>query len=87
MQHLQKLINIFHNIHSDKATAISSPIDPAPLMAKAKFRPEALTSKQKQDQLAKANGTNKCAKKTWVFNFYLYFDLVLLKAKEFFLVT
>ena len=39
VQHLRKLVSIFHKDHSNKPTAISSPIDLAPPMAKRNAPP------------------------------------------------
>lgn len=52
-------------------------------MAKSTIGLEGST-KKKRDQLAKANGTNKRAKKTWTSSFYLIFDLVLIADKKFY---
>ncbi len=63
--HLYKLISTFHRDYPEKLTATSLPIDSAPLMARPTVKPRAKASstKQKQGRPAKANGTNKRAKK------------------------
>ncbi len=69
--HLCKLINTFHYDHLEKLTATSPPIDSAPPMARpiVKPRAEVSSTKRKQDRPAKANGTNKRAKKSWTSSF------------------
>ena len=39
VQHLRKLINLFHKDHPDKLTATSPAIDTAPLMARPRVTP------------------------------------------------
>ncbi len=64
--HLCKLINTFHRDYPEKPTATFPLIHSAPPMARptVKLRAEALSTKRKRDRLAKANGTNKRAKKS-----------------------
>ncbi len=66
--YLHKLISTFYYDHFDKPIAISPLIDSAPLMARLTMRfivrLEALSTKQKRDRSAKANGTSKRIKKS-----------------------
>lgn len=63
VEYLWRLITTFDKKHFEKPIATFSPINLIPLMARAiiKFKVKA-SIKQKRDQLAKANGTNKRAK-------------------------
>ena len=45
VQHLRKLINLFHKDHPDKPTATSPTIDTAQLMARPTIRPTVKSSK------------------------------------------
>ena len=51
VQHLRKLINLFHKDHSDKPTATSEAIDTAPLMARPTIKPAAKPTAPKQKQV------------------------------------
>ncbi len=64
--HLRKLINTFYRDHPEKPTATSSPIDSAPPIARPTVKPRAEDSstKTKRGRPAKANDTNKYAKKS-----------------------
>ena len=64
VQHLRKLISLFHKNHPNKQTATSEAIDTAPPMARPiiKLAAKPITSKQKQGQ-PPGNSTNKQAKK------------------------
>lgn len=53
-------------------------------MTKPSVKPKTST-KQKHGQLVKANNTNKHAKKSWIFNFCLVFDPILIANKKFYL--
>lgn len=57
VQHLKKLINLFHKNHSDKLTATSPTIDTTPPIARLSVKPIAEPIEQKRDWLA--NSTNK----------------------------
>ena len=73
VQHLRKLISLFHKDHPDKLTATSSAIDTAPPMARLTLKP-AEPSKQKRGR--PANSTNKRAKKLTAFDFYRIFGWI-----------
>ena len=60
VQHLKKLISLFHKDHPDKPTATFPAIDTAPPMARPTIKP---TGPPKQKQGRPANSTNKRAKK------------------------
>ncbi len=64
--HLCKLISTFYHDHPKKPTAISPPINSVLPMVRSTVKPrvETLSIKQKRGRPAKANGTNKCAKKS-----------------------
>ncbi len=64
--HLYKLINTLYCNHLEKLTTTSPPIDSTSPIARPtiKSRAEASNTKQKRDQLTKANGTSKCTKKS-----------------------
>ncbi len=64
--HLRKLISTFHHDYLEKPTVTSPPIDSTPPMARPTVKPsaEASSIKRKQGRPAKANGTNKHAKKS-----------------------
>ena len=78
VQHLRKLISLFHKNHSDKPTATSEAIDTAPPMARPTVRPTATaTGQPKRKRGRPVNSTNKQTKKSWAaFDFYLVFGLV-----------
>ena len=64
VQHLRKLISLFHKDHPDKPIATSPAIDTAPPMARPTIRPTVkLTEPLKRKQGRPANSTNKRAKK------------------------
>ena len=56
VQHLRKLICLFHKDHPDKPTATSPAIDTAPPMARSTVK---LPAKQKQGQPAKGRATKR----------------------------
>ena len=60
VQHLRKLISLFHNDHPDKPTATFPAINTAPSMARPTVKP---TEPLKQKREQPANSTNKRAKK------------------------
>ena len=69
IQHLRKLISLFHKDHLKKPTAIFLPINSAPPMARLTVKPTAKsTTNRKRDQ--PGNSANKQAKKNWTF--YLF---------------
>ena len=62
VQHLRKLIRLFHKNHPEKPIATSPPINSAPPMAKPTVKPTAKsTTKRKRGR--PANSANKQAKK------------------------
>ena len=63
IQHLQKLITIFHKKHLEKLTTTSTSINTAPPMARPTVRPKTSTTKQKCGWLTKTAATNKRTKK------------------------
>ncbi len=69
--HLHKLISTFHHDHPEKSTANSLPINSAQPIERLIIKPkaEASSTKRKQSKTAKANGTNKRAKKNWTSSF------------------
>ena len=74
VQHLRKLISLFHTEHPDKPTATSPAIDTAPPMARPIVKP---TEPPKRKRGRLANNTNKRAKKNWaVFDFYRVFGRI-----------
>ena len=62
VQHLRKLISLFHKDHPDKPATTSPAIDTAPLMARPTVT---ATEPLKQKRKRPTNGTNKRAKKNW----------------------
>ena len=78
VQHLKKLISLFHKDHPDKPTATSLTINTAPPIARVIVRPTIKpteSSKQKQRRLA--NSTNKRTKKNKAaFDFYRIFGQI-----------
>ncbi len=81
-----KLISTYYRDYFDKPTTTSLPIDSAWLMARPTVKPKAKPSstKQKCGWPAKANGTNKHAKKSWTLSFYLVFSPISIASKRFF---
>ena len=74
VQHLRKLISLFHKDHPDKPTATSPAIDTAPPMARPTVKP---TGPPKRKRGRPANSTNKRAKKNWAaFDFYRVFGRI-----------
>ena len=66
VQHLRKLISLFHKDHSEKPIATSPPVDSALPIARPTVKPTAKsTIKRKRGQ--PANSANKRAKKNWTF--------------------
>ena len=68
VQHLRKLISLFHKDHPDKPTAISEAIDTVPPIAKPIIKPAAkptvkLTAPKQKRGRPPGNNTNKRAKK------------------------
>ena len=58
VQHLKKLISLFHKDHPEKSTAISPPVNSIPPMVKPIVKPTAKsTTKRKRGRLA--NSANK----------------------------
>ena len=71
LQHLRKLISLFHKDHPDKSTATSHAINTIPPMARPTIKP---TGPPKQKRGWPANSINKRAKKNWAaFDFYRVF--------------
>ena len=66
VQHLRKLISLFHENHPDKPTAIFETINTALSMAKSIVQPTAIKQKRGQS----ANNTNKQAKSWVAFDIY-----------------
>ena len=73
VQHLKKLINLFHKNHPDKSTATSPAINIAPLMVRSTVKP---TDFPKQKRGWPANSTNKRVKKWAAFDFYRVFGWI-----------
>ena len=74
VQHLRKLISLFHKDHPDKPITTSPAIDTAPPIARPTITPT-VPLKQKRGQLAKS--TNKRTKKNWAeFDFYSVFGQI-----------
>lgn len=82
IQHFRKLVTTFYTKHSEKSMATSLLINSAPLITKPTIRPKAST-KERRDQPAKANSTNKHTKKTLTSSFYLVFDPISIIGKRF----
>ena len=61
VQHLKKLISLFHKDHPKKPTTTSLPVDSAPSMARLTVKPAKSITKRKQGQ--PANNINKQDKK------------------------
>ena len=78
VQHLRKLISLFHKDHPDKPTATFPTIDTAPPMARPTVRPTVKpTEPPKPKRGRPANSTNKRAKKNWAaFDFYCVFGQI-----------
>ena len=75
VQHLWKLISLFHKNHPDKLTAISEAINTAPPIVRPMIMPTTKPTKWKQGR--PANSINKRAKKNWdVFDFNRVFGFV-----------
>ena len=72
VQHLKKLIRLFHKNHSEKLTATFLHINSALAMARPTVKSTA-KSITKRKQSRPVNSTNKWAKKNW--SFYLFFHL------------
>ena len=71
VQHLKKLISLFHKNYPKKPTATSLPIDSTPPMPRPTVKPIAKsTTKEKWDQ--PTNNANKRAKKNWTFCSFLH---------------
>ena len=49
IQHFRTLVSVFYKQNSDKPTAISTPVNTAPPMARPKVKSEARNDKQKRD--------------------------------------
>ena len=81
IQHLRRLVSIFHKEGPEKPAATSTSVNSTPPMAKLAVKPGS-SNKQKRGWPAKATGTNKRAKKSWVFDFYLVFDPISSKEKN-----
>ena len=83
VQHLRKLISLFHKDHPDKPTAISEAIDTVPPIAKPIIKPAAkptvkLTAPKQKRGRPPGNNTNKRAKKIIAaFGFYRVFGLFI----------
>ena len=76
VQHLKKLISLFHKDQPVKPRTILKAINTASLMARPTINPAAkpTTLKQKQSQLS-GNSTNKQVKMNWaMFGFYYVFN-------------
>ena len=74
VQHLKKLISLFHKGHPDKPTATSPAIDSTLLIVRPTVKP---TKPLKQKKGWPANSTNKQAKKNWTaFDFYRIFGWI-----------
>lgn len=84
IQYLWKLVTAFHKKHPDKPTATSSSVKTIPQMAKPTNESiGALTTKQEQGRLAKANSVNKYIKKNYTFKFLSrFFGLILIAGKR-----
>ena len=57
IQHLRKVISLFHKDHLEKSIATSLPVDSAPPMARLTIKPVKLITKRKQGR--PANSDNK----------------------------
>ena len=77
--HLGRLVSIYHEEHLEKSTTRSPQVNSVPPMTRPTVK---LTNKRKRSRSAKATGANKCARKSWGFDFYLVFGLVSWKAKD-----
>ena len=78
VQHLRKLISLFHKDHPDKPTAIFLAINTAPTMARPTVKLIVkLTEPSQQKPGRLANSPNKQAKKNWAaFDFYCVFGKI-----------
>ena len=78
VQHLKKLISLFHKDYLNKSTATSPTINTAPPMARPMIKLTVkLTESPKQKRGQLANSTNKRAKKNWdTFDFYHIFGRI-----------
>ncbi len=82
IQQLQRLVSTFYKEHPKKSTTTTTPVNSAQPMVKPAVKPVS-ANKQKRGRPAKATGTNQRAKKSWAFDFYLVFDPISSKEKEF----
>lgn len=74
-----KVVITFHKEHPKKPTVIFPLINWTSPMARPRIKPRVEVSniKQKQNISAKNSGINKRTKRSWTFDFYLVFGLVL----------
>ena len=82
IQHLRKLVSTFHKEHPEKPTATSTQVNSVPVIAKPAVK-LGYANEQKWSRPAKATDINKPVKKSWAFDFYLVFDPISSKEKEF----
>lgn len=64
MQCFRKLINTFPKNNSEKPIATLTPVDMTPLITRLIITLETQATKQKRNQPAKVNDSNKCIKKS-----------------------
>ncbi len=69
IQHLWRLVTIFHHDYLDKPITTFPLINSALPMIKLTVKSKAETSKTKQKQSQLTNSTSKCTKKNWTYNF------------------